>query len=158
MPSPADTMSAQMRARYGLVPGPWWKRVLAVGVGAVLVAALLYGAWQVANPSVTWQVTAFHVRSPQLTTISFDLQRSARTTVDCVIRAQDQDSTDVGYATVRIPPGAAELAVTYPLATRATAVIVDVLGCSDNGPPRVPDPQFPPGTANPSQQPSVAGG
>lgn len=158
MPSPADGLSPQLRARYGLVPMPLWKRALGIGTVVVLVAAVGYAAWQISNPSVTWQVTGYHVASPQLTTITFELQRNARTTVQCVIRAQDRDNTDVGYATVTIAPGAADVAATYPLATRATAVIIDVLGCSDNGPPDVADPQFPPGTTNPPQQPSVAGG
>jgi hypothetical protein len=136
----------------------WWKRVLGISLGAVLVAVLGYGAWQVSDPSVNWQVTAYHVVSPQLTTISFEVSRDARTTVVCVIRAQDVNSADVGYATVTIPPGAATVQATYPLATRATAVIIDVLGCADNGPPQVDEPQFPPGSTNPPQQPSVAGG
>lgn len=158
MPSPASTLSPELRARYGLAPMAWWKRALGISLGTVLVAVLGYGAWQVSDPSVNWQVTAYHVVSAQQSTISFEVSRDARTTVVCVIRAQDQNNADVGYATVTIPPGAATVPATYPLATWATAVIIDVLGCADNGPPQVTGPQFAPGTTNPPQQATVAGG
>jgi uncharacterized membrane protein len=146
-----------MQARYGVTPAAGWKRALAVALGAVLLAGLGYGAWLVSNPAVSWEVTAYEVVSPHLATVTFQVNRRAGTTVVCVVRAQDQASTDVGYATVTIPAGAAQVTPTYPLATRAEAVIIEVLGCADNRAPKVPAPQFPPGTANPPQQPSVAG-
>jgi hypothetical protein len=158
VPSPASALSPELQARYGLAPMAWWKRALGISLGAVLVAVLGYGAWQLSDPSVNWQVTAYHVVSSQQTTISFEVTRDARTTVVCVIRAQDENNADVGYATVTIPPGAAAVRATYPLATLSTAVIIDVLGCADNGPPQVDEPQFAPGTTNPPQQPTVAGG
>ena len=70
---------------------------------------------------------------------------------------QDESHHDVGYATVTVPPGSGTCCPRTRLATRATATIAEVLGCGLDDAPQVQGPQFPPGTANPPQQPSVAG-
>jgi hypothetical protein len=46
---------------------------------------------------------------------------------------------------------------TYPLATSSRATTAEVLGCSDDGVPRVDPAQFVPGTVNPPQVPTIDG-
>lgn len=157
MPTSATDLTPELRARYGLAPVARWKVVVGALVGAALLAAGGYFGWRVANPAVTTQVLAYQVLSAQEVTVTFTLSRPAGRTVGCVVRAQDESHHDVGYATVTVPPGSADLIVTYPLATRASATIAEVLGCGLDTAPPVQGPQFPPGTANPPQQPSVAG-
>ena len=87
----------------------------------------------------------------------FDVHRTGENATTCVIRGQGEDHADVGYATVTISPGRSYVQATYPLATSSRATAVEVLGCSDDGPPRVDPPQFVPGTVNPSQVPTIDG-
>lgn len=158
MPHPAATLTPQMRARYGLAPMARWKRVLAWLVAVLLVAAVVGVGWRLSSPAVTYRLLLFDVDSPSLVTVKFEVSRPADRPAVCVLRAQDFYHHDVGYATVTVPPGASRVQPTYPLATRAEAVNAEVLGCAlDQAPVRVPPPQFPPGTVNPPQQPSVAG-
>jgi hypothetical protein len=147
-----------MRARYGLAPTARWKRALGWLVALLLVAGVVGLGWLISSPAVTYQLLLFRIDSPALVTMKFEVSRPADRTAVCVLRAQDFNHQDVGYATVTVPPGAGVVQPTYPLATRAEAVNAEVLGCAlDQAPVRVPEPQFPPGTTNPPQQPSVAG-
>ena len=157
MPTSATDLSPALRARYGLVPVARWKVVVGAVVALVLVAAAGYAGWRIVNPAVTATVVAFRVVSPQEVAVTFDLNRPPDRTAVCVVRAQDESHHDVGYATVTVPPGSGHLLPTYRIATRATATIAEVLGCGLDVAPQVQAPQFPPGTANPPQQPSVAG-
>lgn len=158
MPHPDATLSPQLRARYGLVPMARWKRALGVLVALLLVGGVVGLGWWISSPALTYQLVAFRIDSPALVTMRFEVSRPADRTAVCVLRAQDVNHQDVGYATVTVPPGTGRVQPTYPLATRAEAVNAEVLGCAlDQAPVRVPEPDFPPGTANPPQQPSVAG-
>ena len=71
----------------------------------------------------------------------------------CVLRAQDQRKTDVGYATLTLPAGEKRFDVTYGLKTESRAVLAQILGCSNTLPVRVPPPNFPPGVVIPAQDP-----
>lgn len=158
MPHPDVALSPQLRARYGLAATARWKRTAGWVVAAMLVVGVVWAGWLLSSPAVTWQLLLFRVDSPTLVTMRFEVSRPPDRTAVCVLRAQDWNHQDVGYATVTIPPGAGLVQPTYPLATRASAVNAEVLGCAlDQAPVRVPAPAFPPGTVNPAQQPAVAG-
>lgn len=157
MPSPAAALTPALRARYGLLPVPLWKRGIAALAALLVVGAVLLLGWTAANPAVTASLLTYRVVSPEQVLIIFEVTRPAEQAVTCVLRAQDIDHHDVGYATITIPPGPALVRGEYSLATRTNAVVGEVLGCSAEGPPRVPAPQFPPGTANPPQLDTLAG-
>lgn len=158
MPHPDVALSPQLRARYGLAPTARWQRTAGWVIAAVLVVGVVWVGWLLASPAVTWRLVLFRVDSPSLVTVKFEVSRPADRTTVCVLRAQDWNHQDVGYATVTVPPGADRVQPVYPLATRARAAGAEVLGCDlDQAPVRVPVPAFPPGTVNPPQQPSVAG-
>ena len=146
-----EALSPAMIARYGLSPRPAWQRALGISLIAVLVGLLAFGGWRLANPDITYKVLAFSVQSDSAVSITFEVRRPSDRPVVCVIRAQGGDRTDVGYATVTITPGRAYVQPAYLLRTRATAFIVEVLGCALDQPPEVLPPQFPPGTTNPPQ-------
>lgn len=159
-----DTTAAMLATRYGTGPRPWWVRLLR-GAGVVLVLlGLAVGAWrgwQLSNPDVSARLLAFDVVSPQRVDVTFEVELPRGSAGTCVLRAQDASRHDVGYASVRVGPPADQagnrVAGTYPLATRAEAVIAEVLGCASGATvPAVEAPQFPPGTANPSQAPSLS--
>lgn len=159
-----DTTTAMLAARYGSGPRPWRVRLLR-GAGIVLVLlALAVGAWrgwQLSIPDVSYRLLAFDVVSPRQVDVTFEVELPPGQPGTCVLRAQDANRHDVGYASVRVGAPADEprnrVAGTYPLATRAEAVIAEVLGCASGAAvPAVEAPQFPPGTSNPSQAPSLS--
>ncbi|HET8970295.1 MAG TPA: DUF4307 domain-containing protein [Candidatus Nanopelagicales bacterium] len=147
-----------MRARYGRQPRGRWARALIIGAAVVALVAAGIGGWLLANPAVTASLLTYQVVSGQRADLTFEVTRPTSQPVTCVIRAQDEARHDVGYATVTVPAGPDYVHAGYQLATRARAVVVELLGCDVGGAPEVAAPQFPPGTANPPQRPTVAGG
>lgn len=145
-------LSPQMRARYGLDNSPWPRRIL---VGTVIAAYAVVVAWvavsledtPVESELLVWrQVTADRVD------ITFEVRRDPETQVTCVLRAQDFDRTDVGYAEVVLPRGSEYEQQTYPLRVIGPASVAQVLDCQPVGEPlETPGPQFPPGIAAPEQ-------
>jgi hypothetical protein len=148
---PQQELSPAMAARYGV--GPTSRPLIAVitllAVG--FLALLGFITWRLATPPVQVKLLTFRVVDDSRADVTFEVRRDTLTDTVCVIRAQDTRHTDVGYATVRITRGRDYVQPTYPLATRARATTVEVLGCEPNEAPRVDPPQFPPGTTNPPQ-------
>lgn len=145
-----EQLSPAIRARYGLDRRRWGLPVV-IGVLALAVAgavAALTAAQAERRVDVTllsWQERADHA------TVVFEVRRAGGQETRCVVRAQDRTRTDVGYAQIDVPAGEAATVVTVELATLMPAYTVEVLGCSIDGPPRVPPPQFPPGVVAPEQ-------
>ena len=104
------------------------------------------------SPKVTFTLLAWDDLSADRVDVTFEVRRSAEWDVYCVLRAQDESRTDVGYATVPIPRGSTYVQQTYSLRTIAPAYVVEVLACEAGAPPeRVVPPQFPPGVVPPDQ-------
>lgn len=158
---PEAATAAMLAARYG-TGRPWWARLAQVLAVVLVLAALAIGAWrgwQLSNPDATARLLAFDVVSPARVDVTFEVELPEGQAGTCVLRAQDGNRHDVGYASVLVGPaqGGTRVAGTYPLATRAEAVIAEVLGCAaGDRVPTVDPPQFPPGTSNPSQAPSLS--
>ncbi len=150
-------LSPAMAARYGTDRPRRGGVALAVVVGVVFVAIVGYVTWRLAAPAVQANVIRFTDVSDTQAEVTFEVHRSGASATTCVIRAQGIDHADVAYATVTITPGRDYVQPTYPLATSSRANTVEVLGCSDDGPPRVDGPQFVPGTVNPPQVPVIDG-
>ncbi|HET7901116.1 MAG TPA: DUF4307 domain-containing protein [Candidatus Nanopelagicales bacterium] len=150
-------LSQQMAARYGTDRPRTGAVALTVVVVVVFLAIIGYVTWRLGAPAVQANVLRFTDVSDTRTDVTFEVHRSGASATTCVIRAQGVDHADVAYATVTITPGRDYVQATYPLATSSRATTVEVLGCSDDGPPRVDAPQFVPGTVNPSQVPTIDG-
>lgn len=132
-----------MRARYGLDRPRRGTRVLAVIVVLAFVGALAYVGWNLAHPSVSGRLITWTVAAPDRVDLTFDINVPRAT---CVLRAQDDQHIDVGYASVE-----ATGRTDYRLHTLAPAYVVEILGCSADGAPQVIPPQFPPGVVPPVQ-------
>jgi len=150
-------LSTAMAARYGTDRPRTGTIALAVVVIAVFVAIIGYVTWRLGAPAVQANVIRFTDVSDTKAEVTFEVHRTGASATTCVIRAQGIDHADVGYATVTITAGRDYVQPTYPLATSSRATTVEVLGCSDDGPPRVDPPQFVPGTVNPPQVPTIDG-
>ena len=146
------SLPPDLQARYGIgrrSPLP----VIAAVVGIVaFIAALAFVTLNLVSPKVTYELLAWDDVAADRVDVTFDIRRSEEWDVYCVLRAQDESRTDVGYAVVGIPRGTSYEQITYPLRTLAPAYVVEVLACQAGQPPeRVVPPQFPPGVVPPEQ-------
>ena len=146
-----------LKLRYGIRR----RRVVPVLVGVLIAGvvsgSLAYASFRQQNPSVSAQLLAFDVISPTQVNVTWEVSRGAELTSYCVIRAQDEQRTDVGYAIVTVAGGTTYEQLTYPLVTNGQAVLAEVLGCGNTKEMRVPPPDFPPGVKIPDQPaPGVA--
>ena len=141
----------RLRDRYGYRPTPWPVFVLAAAV--CIAVATLGGliAYRDANPDVVYKLLAYNTVDKSHTSVTFEVRRDGSQTVDCVLRAQDIQHQDVGYAIVTVPPGDDYVQQTYQLATRERAFTADVLACALPDDLHTDQPAFPPGTSNPPQ-------
>jgi hypothetical protein len=141
----------RLQDRYGYRRAP----IAAIIVGLTLTLILIvFGGWtayRVANPEVRWKLLAWQAVNADYTSMTFEVTKSPRTSVDCVLRIQDKMRQDLGYAIVTVPPGSEYNQVTYNVATRELGFTAEVLNCATPGNLHAPTPQFPPGTSNPPQ-------
>lgn len=141
----------RLQDRYGYRRTP----IVAIAIGA-LVAVLIAGfggwtAYRVANPEVRWKLLAWEAVAPDHTSITFEVNKGAAASVECILRVQDKLHQDLGYAIVVIPPGSEYSQTTYEVATRQLGFAAEVLSCATPGNLHAQTPQFPPGTSNPPQ-------
>jgi len=140
-----------LQARYGVAPRSRTRQVITWTV--ILLVAIAATAWlnQANNPVATGRIITFTTQ-PDHATIRFETSRPSGHPSSCVLRAQDTASTDIGYATVQVPAGAATVQQTYQLRTLGTANVVELLGCGVDGKPaKVAAPAFAPGIQPPAQ-------
>jgi len=150
--SAAGELSPAMRERYGLDRSPWPGRLLAIAVITGFVAAMVYVGVQLARTPIEAQLLVWQQPSPDRIDITFEVRRPASLDVRCVLRAQDADRVDVGYAEALVPAGSNYVQQTYQMRVIAPVGVVEILGCGDAGQPqRVPPPAFPPGVVPPEQ-------
>jgi hypothetical protein len=146
------SLPPDLQARYGVghrSPLPLIAGL--VGITA-FIAALAFVTLNLVSPKVTYDLLAWNDIAADRVDVTFDIRRSEEWDVYCVLRAQDESRTDVGYAVVGIPRGTSYVQTTYSLRTLAPAYVVEVLACQAGEPPeRVVPAQFPPGVVPPEQ-------
>jgi len=146
------SLPPDLQARYGIGRRPI---LPLIGGGLAIIAfiaSLAFVTFNLVSPRVTFTLLAWNDLAADRVDITFEVRRAAEWDVYCILRAQDESRTDVGYATVEIPRGTTYAQQTYPLRTIAPAYVVEVLACEAGGPPeRVIPPQFPPGVVPPDQ-------
>jgi predicted ATPase len=153
MPSPyrADQLSPQMRARYGMDRSNRRTLALVVVVIVIFLAAVAWATVNMGRESVQSLLLTWNVKGPDRVTAEFEVRNPTSEPAICVLRAQDSQRTDLGYATITVPPGTDYVRVPYELRTLAPAFAVELLGCQAGEAPRVSPPAFPPGVAAPQQ-------
>ena len=152
MGAPIDLRSLppDLQQRYGVGRKPWGTIIAILGVVLLFAAGLVFAAMMLGRGSVQSKLLTWKVVGPDRVDVQFEVRSTTDEPVSCVLRAQDSQRADLGYATVPITFTDGYAQLTYPLHTLATAYTAEVLGC-DVGTPRVPGPQFPAGVAPPSQ-------
>lgn len=141
-----------MQIRYGMDRRPTGRYVV---VGLLIIGFLVGIAfvwWNLTADRVQFRLLAWKVVSPERVDVTFEVRAPAEVGAVCVVRAQDSQRIDLGYAEVPVDSGEEYRLVDYRLRTVAAAYAVEVLECVAAGDPlRVPGPQFPPGIAPPDQ-------
>lgn len=127
--------------------------VLGVITSLLIAGTAVLFYLQNSEPRVTYSLTSFEVVSDTTVSVTWQMTRPAQTATYCVIRAQNDQRQDVGYATVTVAAGAAVTQMSYRMATESRATTAEVLGCSVNENVRAPQPNFAPGVVIPSQAP-----
>ena len=154
MPSPfrRDQLSPEMQARYGLDRRPIG-RYIVVGLLVIGFFTGVTFVWMnLTADRVQFRLLTWTVASPERVDISFEVRAPVAVDSLCVVRAQDSQRIDLGYAEVPVPGGEEYRLVEYRLRTVAPAYAAEVLECVAAGDQlRVPGPQFPPGIAPPEQ-------
>ena len=140
-----------MRERYGLDRSPVGRRIAVLLLAVAFAGVLVFVFFGVTSNPVDARLVAWDDVAPDRVDITISVKRPADAEVTCVLRAQDANRIDLGYATVVLPPGEPELLVDYSMRTIAPAYTAELLGCAVDGPPSVPPPQFPPGVVPPAQ-------
>jgi hypothetical protein len=140
-----------MQERYGLNRRPVGRWIGVTILTIAFVAALGYVFVGLTRSSVEARLVTWDDVAADRVDITFQARRQATDELHCVLRAQDEKRTDVGYATVIVPAGEPEIVVDYSLRTLAPAYTAELLGCAAGGPPNVSAPAFPPGVVPPAQ-------
>lgn len=154
-PFTRDQLSPAMRERYGL---DHRSRGRQFAVGVVIIAflgAMVFVYFGVTGNPMESRLVSWDVQGTDHVNVQISIDRPADREAICVLRAQDSNRIDLGYATVVLPPGEGSLLIDYSLRTLAPAYTVELLGCSVDGAPNVAPPQFPPGVV-PPEQPWIA--
>jgi hypothetical protein len=142
-----------MRVRYGLDKRPVGRWIAVGMVILAFVGALAFVARGLTTDATTIRLVQWKVQGPDHVDVTFQATADATRALQCVVRAQDKNRIDLGYAVVAIPadPTGKVVVKTYPLRTLAPAYTAELLGCEAGAMPKVPGPQFPPGVVPPDQ-------
>jgi Domain of unknown function (DUF4307) len=150
-PFTRDQLSPAMQERYGLAGRPLGRRIAVTLILAAFVGALVFVTFGLTCNPVQSRLIAWDDVAADRVDMTIQVRRLEADEVTCVLRAQDVNRIDVGYAEVVIPAGEPQLLLDYALRTIAPAYTAELLGCAVGGPPAVPPPQFPPGVVPPAQ-------
>ncbi len=150
-PFSRDQLSPAMQERYGLDRRPTGRRVAVTVLVLAFVGILAFVTVGLTRSPIDASLVTWDDVSADRVDMTIQVRRPAAAAVECVLRAQDENRIDVGYAVLAIPAGDAQVQVDYSLRTLAPAYTAELLGCSADGLPAVPPPQFPPGVVPPPQ-------
>lgn len=142
-----------MQLRYGVRKSRFVPIVIGILIICSVAGAFYLKGQLTKNPIVSSRLLAFKVESNTQVSVNFEVSRGTNQKTYCVVRAQDENRADVGYATLTFAAGPSYFKTTYALQTESRAVLAEVLNCSNSQVMRVPPPNFPPGVKIPEQLP-----
>jgi len=154
MPSPfrKDQLSPQMQERYGFNKRSWARNLLIGVMVAIFAGILILVTFTLSQNTVQFRLLTWNDLTAERVDVTFEVSKPSDIAVVCIVRAQDRNRIDVGYAEVNVPAGSEYEQLTYRLRTLAPAFTAELLTCVPAGDPiRVPGPQFPAGVAPPIQ-------
>ena len=146
-----NRVPAHLHERYGIRPQRNRLRV-ALGVVALAVGGYIFVTInQHVNQSGDTRLISWNNTSATSTEVTFTVSRPSDTRLICVLRAQDSDRFDVGYARVRIDYPSQNPRLTVTLATRSEAFTVTEPQCDSPDSAALIGSHFRPGLLPPAQ-------
>ena len=145
----AQDIPPHLHERYGIRPPSPWRWVAIAAALVVFVPTGIYAASRyVATQQVPFALISWSAVDEHQVRVMWKLDaRSERRW--CVVRGQDFDHFDVGFAVVPVEAHATQ--VEYTMTTTERPLAVDVVAC-DADAYALPGPQFLPGVLPPEQQ------
>jgi len=118
--------------RYGRGRSPGWLPYILVGaLAAVLLAWLVWAAWQHATPDVRGELRGYEVVSDHEISVKIDVVRSGGAAVACTVRALAEDHSVVGEDVVTLAAGeAGSLGIEASIETDRRATAATVTDCA----------------------------
>jgi len=148
-----EQLPPHLQARYGISRGRSTAFFFGILIAVLVLVSVAYAYYRTKNPEISARLQSFSVISDELVLVDWQVNRVKNQTIYCVIRAQDDQHRDVGYATFAIDGKSEASHFTYGLATTGRAVLTEILGCATSPVMRVPPANFPPGVKIPNQSP-----
>jgi hypothetical protein len=141
-----------MQERYGFNKRSWARNLLIGVMVAIFTGILILVTFTLSQNTVQFRLLTWNDLTAERVDVTFEVSKPSDIAVVCIVRAQDRNRIDVGYAEVDVPAGSEYEQLTYRLRTLAPAFTAELLTCVPAGDPiRVPGPQFPAGVAPPVQ-------
>ena len=129
-PSEPESASELLRTRYGPARRTSPLLIIAVAMVAVLfVGWVIWAGLQQADQDVRWRTVGYSHSTNSSVTVEFDVFKPAGTTVTCVVRALDLQSSEVGRAEVPVTASGADTSVVYTLAVTERPNTAEVFSC-----------------------------
>lgn len=152
MSTPAQ-LPPHLYERYGIKEKSRNRRIVGVLISGIALALLIFASITVFRPRITFALESFDVTSDTSVAVSWQVASTSTSQTFCVVRAQDSNRQDVGYAIVTVTQSQPLVTVDYVLTTESKATLVEILGCSNSPELKVAAPNFAPGVAIPDQSP-----
>ena len=155
MASNRDQWPPHIQERYPKPGKPWFLVFVAAIFVLVIGAFVTTGITRVINPPLNEKLLAWEIKDKNNVEVIFEVRRNENLNLWCLLRAQNENMTDVGYAILEIPQdGKNYKQINYNLKTYEEAFSVEVINCDDEKESTLfKAPQFIPGVEIPKQDP-----
>ena len=127
-----DQWPPHIQDRYPKPGKPWFLVIIAVIFIVVIGAFVSTGISRVINPPLSEKLLAWEIKDKNNVEVIFEVNRNESLDVWCLLRAQNENMTDVGYAILEIPKdGKNYKQLNYNLKTYEMAYTAEVIKCDD---------------------------
>jgi hypothetical protein len=150
-----DQWPSHIQERYPKQGKPWFLYFVGLIFIAVIGSFVAVGINRVINPPIYEKLLAWEIKDENNVEVIFEVRRNENIDVWCLIRAQNENMTDVGYAILEIlKDGKNYKQINYNLKTYENAYTAEVINCDDEKESTLfTAPQFVPGVEIPKQDP-----
>ncbi len=150
-----DQWPSHIQERYPKQGKPWFLYFVGLIFITVIGSFVAVGINRVMNPPIYEKLLAWEIKDKNNIEIIFEVNRNENIDVWCLLRAQNENMTDVGYAILEIPQDAKTYKqINYKLKTYEMAYTAEVINCDDDKDSTLfIAPQFIPGVEIPQQDP-----
>lgn len=141
-----------IQERYGVRAAARWVPWALGALLALFLVVVTAVGWRLSTPAIDAGIEAYRTVSDEHIDITYVVARREELAATCVLRARAEDGFDVGYATVELPVASGRTVHTFAMRTAYRALVAELLGCGQDGPPPgIPGAQFRPGVTPPEQ-------